>query len=97
MYKIKMKLPELTIGSFTAKIPIIQGGMSIRVSTSALAVPVAECGGIGTIGGSGIPVSELQDDIRKAKSQTNGIIAVNIMYAMKEFYELVMGSIEAGV
>lgn len=92
-----MKLPELKIGSFTAKVPIIQGGMSIRVSTSALAVPVAECGGIGTIGGSGIPVPELQEDIRKAKSQTDGIIAVNIMYAMKNFYNLVMGSIEAGV
>jgi NAD(P)H-dependent flavin oxidoreductase YrpB (nitropropane dioxygenase family) len=91
-----MKLPELKIGSFIAKIPIIQGGMSIRVSTSALAVPVAECGGIGTIGGSGIPVPELQEDIRKAKNATKGIIAVNIMYAMKDFYELVMGSIEAG-
>ena len=92
-----MKLPELKIGQFTARVPIIQGGMSIRVSTSALAIPVAECGGIGTIGGSGLPVAELQEDIRKAKSATDGIIAVNIMYAMKDFYELVMGSIEAGV
>jgi len=92
-----MKLPELKIGSLTARIPLIQGGMSIRVSTSALAVPVAECGGIGTIGGSGLPVAELQEDIRKAKRETRGIIAVNIMYAMREFYELVMGSIEAGV
>jgi len=91
-----MKLPELKIGSFVARIPIIQGGMSVRVSTSALAVPVAECGGIGTIGGSGIPVPELQEDIRKAKKATDGIIAVNIMYAMKDFYDLVMGSIEAG-
>ncbi len=91
-----MKLPELKIGSFIAKIPIVQGGMSVRVSTSALAVPVAECGGIGTIGGSGIPVEELKEDIRKAKSETDGIIAVNIMFAMKDFYELVMGSIEAG-
>ncbi|WP_028578839.1 NAD(P)H-dependent flavin oxidoreductase [Desulfogranum japonicum] len=91
-----MKLPELKIGSFIAKIPIIQGGMSVRVSTSALAVPVAECGGIGTIGGSGLPVEELQADIRKAKTETDGVIAVNIMYAMKDFYELVMGSIEAG-
>lgn len=91
-----MKLPELKIGSLIAKIPIIQGGMSVRVSTSALAVPVAECGGIGTIGGSGIPVEELQEDIRKAKNATKGIIAVNIMYAMRDFYELVMGSIEAG-
>ncbi len=91
-----MKLPELKIGSFIAKIPIIQGGMSVRVSTSALAIPVAECGGIGTIGGSGIPVPELQEDIRKAKKATDGVIAVNIMYAMKDFYELVMGSVEAG-
>ncbi|OGQ97523.1 MAG: 2-nitropropane dioxygenase [Deltaproteobacteria bacterium RIFOXYD12_FULL_57_12] len=92
-----MKLPPLTIGPFTAPIPLIQGGMSIRVSTSALAVPVAECGGIGTIGGSSIPTEDLKADIRKAKSLTKGIIAVNIMYAMKNFYNLVMASIEAGV
>ncbi|MFZ5765922.1 MAG: NAD(P)H-dependent flavin oxidoreductase [Thermodesulfobacteriota bacterium] len=92
-----MKLPPLTIGPFTASVPLIQGGMSIRVSTSALSAPVAECGGIGTIGGSALPVEELQADIRKAKSMTKGIIAVNIMFAMKNFYNLVMGSIEAGV
>ncbi len=92
-----MKLPELKIGPFVAPVPLIQGGMSIRVSTSALAIPVAECGGIGTIGGSGLPVPELQEDIRRAKGATDGVIAVNIMYAMKNFHELVMGSIEAGV
>jgi len=92
-----MKLPPLTIGKFTAPVPLVQGGMSIRVSTSALAIPVAECGGIGTIGGSAIPVEELQADIRKAKAATKGIIAVNIMFAMKNFYSLVQGSIEAGV
>ncbi|HEX9715882.1 MAG TPA: nitronate monooxygenase [Desulfurivibrionaceae bacterium] len=92
-----MKLPPLTIGKFTASVPLVQGGMSIRVSTSALAIPVAECGGIGTIGGSAIPLAELQADIRKAKAATKGIIAVNIMFAMKNFYSLVMGSIEAGV
>ncbi len=52
-----MKLPELTIGRFKAKIPIVQGGMSVRVSTSSLAAAVADCGGIGTIGGSGIPIA----------------------------------------
>ncbi len=91
-----MKLPPLKIGPFTAPIPLVQGGMSIRVSTSALSAPVAECGGIGTIGGSALPVKELQDDIRKAKSMTKGIIAVNIMFAMKNFDKLVLGSIEAG-
>ncbi len=92
-----MKLPSLKIADFTASFPLIQGGMSIRVSTSSLAVPVADCGGIGVIGGSGIPPEELKEDILKAKSATKGIIAVNIMYAMKNFYNLVMGSIEAGV
>ena len=92
-----MKLPPLTIGPFVAPIPLIQGGMSIRVSTSDLAIPVAECGGIGTIGGSSIPIDELMADIRKAKAATKGIIAVNIMFAMKNFYNLVKASIEAGV
>lgn len=92
-----MKLPELKIANFTARIPLIQGGMSIRVSTSALAAPVADCGGIGVIGGSALPAEDLRADILKAKSMTNGIVAVNIMYAMKDFYNLVMTSIEAGI
>ncbi len=92
-----MKLPPLKIANLTATVPLIQGGMSIRVSTSALAAPVANCGGIGVIGGSGIPTEELKADIRKAKTMTDGIVAVNIMYAMKDFYNLVMSSIEAGV
>ncbi|MGW8160777.1 MAG: NAD(P)H-dependent flavin oxidoreductase [Desulfobulbales bacterium] len=92
-----MKLPPLIIGPHVAPVPIIQGGMSIRVSTSALAIPVAECGGIGTIGGSSIPTDELKADIIKAKKATKGIIAVNIMFAMKNFYNLVNASIEAGV
>ena len=92
-----MKLPSLKIGSFVATVPLVQGGMSIEVSTSALAIPVAECGGIGTIGGSSIQIDKLKEDIRKAKAATEGIITVNIMFAMKNFYELVMASIEAGV
>ena len=92
-----MKLPSLKIADLTARIPLIQGGMSIRVSTSSLASAVANCGGIGVIGGSGIPVEELQADIEKAKKATSGVVAVNIMYAMKDFYEIVMGSIEAGI
>ncbi|HEY7527897.1 MAG TPA: nitronate monooxygenase [Candidatus Deferrimicrobiaceae bacterium] len=92
-----MKLPELKIGNFTARIPVVQGGMSVRVSTSSLAAAVADCGGIGTIGGSGIPIDELKEDIRKAKRMTKGIVAVNIMFAIREFMEAVMASIEAGV
>ena len=92
-----MKLPQLKIAGFTAPIPLIQGGMSIRVSTAALAAPVANCGGIGVIGGSALPADELRADILKAKKNTNGVVAVNVMYAMKDFYNLVMTSIDAGI
>lgn len=92
-----MKLPSLNIADFKASFPLIQGGMSVRVSTSALAVPVADCGGIGVIGGSGIPAEELGEDIKKAKRETDGVVAVNIMYAVKDFYELVMSSIDSGI
>ena len=92
-----MKLPELKIGNLTARLPLLQGGMSVRVSTSSLATAVADCGGVGTIGGSGIPIEELQEDIRKAKRMTRGIVAVNIMFAVKQFMETVKASIDAGV
>ncbi|HEY5765067.1 MAG TPA: nitronate monooxygenase family protein [Candidatus Deferrimicrobiaceae bacterium] len=92
-----MKLPELKIGNLTARLPLLQGGMSVRVSTSSLATAVADCGGVGTIGGSGIPIEELQEDIRKAKRMTRGIVAVNIMFAIRQFMETVKASIEAGV
>lgn len=92
-----MKLPSLTIAGLTAPVPLIQGGMSIRVSTSSLAIPVANCGGIGVIGGSGIPAEEVKADILKAKKNTDGIVAINIMYAMKDFYNVLMASIEVGV
>jgi len=92
-----VKLPELSIGNLKARIPLLQGGMSVRISTSSLAAAVAECGGVGTIGGSGIPIEELQADIRKAKRMTGGIIAVNIMFAIRQFMETVKASIEAGV
>jgi NAD(P)H-dependent flavin oxidoreductase YrpB (nitropropane dioxygenase family) len=94
---VVLKLPELKIGKYTAKIPIIQGGMSIRVSTSSLASAVAECGGIGTIGGVGLTIDELQADIRKAKQMSKGIVAINIMFAISNFMETVKASIEAGV
>jgi len=90
-------LPELKIDRFTARIPIVQGGMSVRVSRSSLAAAVAESGGIGTIGGSGLPLEELKADIGRAKEMTKGIIAVNIMFAIRDFAAAVLASIEAGV
>ncbi len=49
-----MKLPQLKIGDLIARIPIIQGGMAVRISTGKLAGAVAAEGGIGVIGASGM-------------------------------------------
>jgi nitronate monooxygenase len=82
-----MKIPKLHIGSITAKIPIVQGGMGVRVSLSSLASAVAEEGGIGTISSIGLGDVEaskrdyekesreaLQREIRKAKKTVTSLL-----------------------
>ncbi|HUS89699.1 MAG TPA: nitronate monooxygenase [Desulfosporosinus sp.] len=84
-----MKIPELRIADLVAKIPVIQGGMAVRISMAPLAAAVAEEGGIGIIAGSGLPVEELIAEIREARRRTKGIIGVNVMFAISEFTQLV--------
>lgn len=92
-----MKLPELKIGPHVAKVPIIQGGMAVRLSTARLAAAVAEEGGIGLIAGSGMTLDELRQEIRMARSMTNGIIGVNIMVAARIFADYVKTAIDEGI
>jgi nitronate monooxygenase len=104
-------LKTLTIGSLTAKLPIIQGGMGIGISLSGLASAVANEGGIGVIATAGIGMSEpdffnnsfeanlraLRKEIRKARELTKGILGVNIMVALTNFSDLVSAAIEEGI
>jgi len=97
------KIPKLRIGNLEAKIPVIQGGMAVGISLSGLASAVANAGGIGVIGTAGIGMLEpdaaknfteanktgLRKVIRKAKKMTKGIIGVNIMVALSDFYDMV--------
>jgi len=105
-----MKIPKLQIGNITADIPIVQGGMGVRVSLSSLASAVAEEGGIGTISSIGLGDVEasknayekmsreaLQREIRKAKSITNGHIAVNFMGVLSNVNDLIMASVREGI
>lgn len=92
-----MKLPELKIGNHIAKVPIIQGGMAVRLSTARLAAAVANAGGIGLIAASGIPIEELKYEIRLARSLTKGIIGINIMVAARGFSKAVKAAIEEGI
>lgn len=92
-----MKLPELRIGHLVAKMPIIQGGMAIRISTARLAAAVASEGGIGLIAASGMALDELRHEIRLARSLTKGIIGINAMVAARQFADLVKTAIAEGI
>ncbi|MBR6013897.1 MAG: nitronate monooxygenase [Selenomonadaceae bacterium] len=92
-----MKLPELKIGNKVAKVPIVQGGMAIRLSTARLAAAVANEGGIGLIAASGMSHPELRYEIKLARSLTDGIIGINIMVAASDFVGIVKTAIDAGI
>ncbi|MFZ5590705.1 MAG: nitronate monooxygenase, partial [Bacillota bacterium] len=89
-----MKLPALKIGSLRPCLPIVQGGMALRVSTAPLAAAVAEAGGIGVIGATGMILEELREEIRQAKRLTTGIVGVNIMFAARNFAQMVKVALE---
>lgn len=103
-------IPQLKIGEKIAKIPIIQGGMSVGISLSRLSSAVANEGGIGVIGAAGIGMMEpdfgknyseannraLRKEIRKAKEKTNGLIGVNILMALTDYSDLIKVSVEEG-
>ena len=97
MEGLRLKLPELRIGDRVAKIPIVQGGMAIRLSTARLAAAVANQGGIGLIAASGMSNDELRYEIRMARSLTKGVIGINIMVAARKFSEIVKTAIDEGI
>ncbi|MFH2002064.1 MAG: nitronate monooxygenase family protein [Planctomycetota bacterium] len=105
-----MKIPELTIGNITAPIPIVQGGMGVRVSLSSLAAAVANEGGIGTISSIGLGDIEeskskfeeksreaLVTEIKKAQKLTSGHLAVNIMGVLSNADDVVLTCVSAGI
>ncbi len=105
-----MKIPKLNIGTVTADIPIIQGGMGVKVSLSSLASAVAEEGGIGTISSIGLGDTEdsladyetasreaLVKEIRKARSLTKGHLAINFMGVLSNVDDLIKASVREGI
>ncbi len=105
-----MEIPELRIGSITAKIPIVQGGMGVRVSLASLASSVANQGGIGTISSIGLgnladmadhyettSVNALVNEIKKARSMTDGHLAVNFMGVLTSVDKHIRAAVDAGI
>jgi len=106
------KLPDLVIGDLKINPPIVQGGMGVRISLSKLASAVANEGGVGTIataliGGiksnfsmlehESADIKELIDQIRKAKTLTAGVLAVNVMVALTNYPSLAQASAKEGI
>jgi len=92
-----MKFPDFKIGDLIPDMPIIQGGMAVRISTADLAAAVAEEGGVGLIAATGMSVDELKREIAKARDLTKGIVGINIMFAAREFANLVKTAIDEGI
>jgi len=105
-----MEIPKLQIGNLTADIPIVQGGMGVRVSLASLASAVANEGGIGTISSIGLGDLEaskqeyerisreaLAREITKARSMTHGHLAVNFMGVLSNVDDLVKTAVRAGI
>ncbi len=105
-----MTIPKLKIGNITAEIPIVQGGMGVRVSLSSLASAVANAGGIGTLSSIGLgdfveSLSEyerisreaLEREIRRVKTMTDGPVAVNFMGALSNVNDLIVTAVAEGI
>ncbi len=105
--KVKI-MNEFNIGNLRIKTPIVQGGMGVGVSLSGLASAVANEGGIGVISAVAIGMLQpnfrknfkesnamaLRNEIRKARSKTDGVLGVNIMLAVTDFDNLLKVSLE---
>ncbi|MDD5347792.1 MAG: nitronate monooxygenase family protein [Candidatus Omnitrophica bacterium] len=106
-----MKFGEFHIGSVRLAVPIIQGGMGVRVSSSALASAVSNEGALGVIAAVGLGDAEGQDMenfrersreslvsvIRETRARTKNPIGVNIMCALTNYEDLVDAAQEEGI
>jgi nitronate monooxygenase len=105
-----MKIPPLDIGDIHLPFPLIQGGMGVRVSLARLAAAVANEGGMGTIAAVGLGDFEasktdfetvsrnaLIHEIRRAKSMTDGPLAINILGVLSNARDLIQTSVREGI
>jgi len=76
--------------------PVLQGGMA-RVSMAPLVAAVSEAGGLGVIGGAGMPPDELREEIKKTKKLTGKPFGVNLMLQMGYIEEQIKVVVEEKV
>lgn len=108
---MNINFKDLIIGDLKIEIPIIQGGMGVRVSTAGLASAVSNEGGLGVIASVGLCEEEWRQEydykkssrtslveiIRNVKQLTQKPFGVNIMCALTNYDDLVDAAQEEGV
>jgi nitronate monooxygenase len=105
-----VKIPELRIGELVFKIPLAQGPMGVQVSSWPLPPAVANEGCLAFIttialGGPDVGrrdfvrVSKeaLVQEIRRCRESTDGPLAVNVMGALSNVYDLIQTAVANGV
>ncbi|MEG1641922.1 MAG: nitronate monooxygenase family protein [Synergistaceae bacterium] len=109
----KKSMPQLKIGKYIPKFPIIQGGMGIMSSGPNLAGAVASAGGIGTIASVGLAcysseytgknfaeesIKMIYKCVEEARKLANGgILAMNCMCALSNYEDIIRASCDAGI
>jgi NAD(P)H-dependent flavin oxidoreductase YrpB (nitropropane dioxygenase family) len=100
---MKIEFKGLSLGSLRIDLPIIQGGMGVRVSSSSLASAVSNEGALGVIAAVGLGEecgdekrdykmrsrAELTNIIRQTRRLTKNPFGVNIMCVLTNYDELV--------
>ena len=107
----KMAIKPLKIGPYTAKYPIIQGGMGVGISLSSLAGAVAKAGGVGIISTAQIGFRDpgfaknpmaanlkaIREEFAKARAiAPEGVLGFNIMVATNEYKQYVKEAVKSG-
>ena len=107
----KKAIKPLKIGPYTAKYPIIQGGMGVGISLSSLAGAVAKAGGVGIISTAQIGFRDpgftknpmdanlkaIHEEFAKARAiAPEGVLGFNIMVAANEYKQYVKEAVKAG-
>lgn len=104
-------LPPLRLGDLVIPLPIVQGGMGVRIGMAGLCAAVAREGGLGTLSAMGLcPVDTkakdfkavgnqaLLDEIAKFRALAPGkALALNVMVAATNWADLVQTAAQAGV
>ncbi|PIQ87612.1 MAG: nitronate monooxygenase, partial [Candidatus Omnitrophica bacterium CG11_big_fil_rev_8_21_14_0_20_43_6] len=100
---MNIEFKDLYIGDLKIQVPIIQGGMGVRVSNSSLASAVSSQGALGVIAAVGlgeeVENNELSypqrscvsftESIRQARLKTKNPFGVNIMCVLTNYEDLV--------